>query len=55
MSIIEGNFYSYDFVYGQSTLHQGHHQYSFQSNTLELPIIQKWISKYRNLLNSSNT
>ena len=50
MHIIPGKFYSYDFVYGQSTLHSGTHLYAFQQKIDNVEQLKSCALGWKNVL-----
>lgn len=53
MHVIPGKFYSYDFVYGQSTLHTGIHLYAFQEKIEDVSQLKNWVLGRKNILEDS--
>lgn len=53
MHVIPGKFYSYDFVYGQSTLPTGVHHYTFQEKIGDVSLLKEWVQGRKNVLDGS--
>jgi len=54
MHIIPGKFYSYDFVYGQSTLHSGSQHYAFQQKIEQVQQLKSLALGWTNVLDGSH-
>jgi hypothetical protein len=55
MHIVEGKFYSYDFVYGGSSVCEGKKEFGFEENYESLASIADWVQDKQNCLMAQRT